>query len=429
MHENLDLDPSTKNWLVVFLDEVRECIAADTAKVSSYLKTRGKLLNFSHFYIHESGLFYGYVDSHKLGTYTNSETWNGVDRFKIAVVEGLVLTYLHSQKRRISQGESYGALVQECAEKLYEFYVLFTMNDVQSQRYRTIFQKNSDKFVALEQAIDARVSNPSMLERGFWKGSQFNIFTALDVVYFAYWLQGIYEYDRRNIIKNEIIALMDEASHLVQESNKNALSTVAYFIASGNFGVNSNEVVRNDIDFGECLRREAPLTHRLQFEYAAYVSLVDDQKERTKTDFLHTVAKRLGLSEQEEQESLLMVDSFLANNAEHIFYLHYGEGVNLIKNAFNMRFQSFVTKNKAKIVEEVMDSKELVELLRKSVSEELSDDEKQKVKMQIFDLMKTVPSLAIFMIPGGTIILPVLFKILPEEILMPSSFINKKTEK
>ncbi|MBP5582665.1 MAG: hypothetical protein J6X43_01765, partial [Bacteroidales bacterium] len=45
------------------------------------------------------------------------------------------------------------------------------------------------------------------------------------------------------------------------------------------------------------------------------------------------------------------------------------------------------------------------------------------------DLLKTIPSLAIFMIPGGSIILPFLLKILPEEILMPSSFINKKNEK
>jgi ABC-type proline/glycine betaine transport system permease subunit len=56
----------------------------------------------------------------------------------------------------------------------------------------------------------------------------------------------------------------------------------------------------------------------------------------------------------------------------------------------------------------------------------MSEEEKQKVKEQIFDLLKTIPSLAIFMLPGAVVIIPLIMKILPEEILMPSSFVNKK---
>ena len=47
------------------------------------------------------------------------------------------------------------------------------------------------------------------------------------------------------------------------------------------------------------------------------------------------------------------------------------------------------------------------------------------LKEQIIDLLRTIPSLTIFMIPGGSILLPILLKILPEEILVPSSFRNK----
>lgn len=414
---------------MLYIDELQESIAADSSKLALYLGNYTEMMDFCHFYLHDSGLFYGHIVAHKFGTFVNSESWSGADNFKIAVVEGLVLTYLFSQKQRVLQGESYGAIAQECVEKLYEFYVLFTMNDVQSSKYRTIFLKNQDKTTAVEQVLDGRVSNPSMLERDFWKGSQFNIFTALDVMYFAYWMQGIYEYDHRNRIKNEIVSLMDNASRVEKKSNKNGLSTVSYFIASGNFGGAGDYVAQNEINFSESRSKDSAFTRRIIYEYAVYVCLVDNQLEYKEVDFLQKTAAQLSVTESEEQESLFMIDSFLANHAEHIFYLQYGEGVNLIRKAFNMRFQSFVTKNKAKIVEEVLESKELVELLRKAVSENLSDDEKQKVKSQIADLLKTIPSLAIFMIPGGSIILPFLLKILPEEILMPSSFINKKNEK
>jgi len=85
---------------------------------------------------------------------------------------------------------------------------------------------------------------------------------------------------------------------------------------------------------------------------------------------------------------------------------------------------SMIKKNKAKIVREISESKELVELLLKAQNTHLSKEEKEKVKEQITDLLRTIPSLTIFMIPGGSLLLPVLYKILPEELFKPSSFRN-----
>ena len=127
---------------MLYIDELQESIAVDSSKLALYLGNYTEMMDFCHFYLHDSGLFYGHIVAHKFGTFANSESWSGADNFKIAVVEGLVLTYLFSQKQRVLQGESYGAIAQECVEKLYEFYVLFTMNDVQSSKYRTIFLKN-----------------------------------------------------------------------------------------------------------------------------------------------------------------------------------------------------------------------------------------------------------------------------------------------
>jgi len=46
---------------------------------------------------------------------------------------------------------------------------------------------------------------------------------------------------------------------------------------------------------------------------------------------------------------------------------------------------------------------------------------KQKVQEQLIDVAKSIPALAIFALPGGGILLPVLIKVLPFNIL-PSSF-------
>ncbi len=59
-------------------------------------------------------------------------------------------------------------------------------------------------------------------------------------------------------------------------------------------------------------------------------------------------------------------------------------------------------------------------LLAQSTKRDLDDKEKKKVKKQLLDICKTIPSLTIFLLPGGGILLPVLVKYIPQ--LLPSAF-------
>jgi len=59
-------------------------------------------------------------------------------------------------------------------------------------------------------------------------------------------------------------------------------------------------------------------------------------------------------------------------------------------------------------------------LLGQSALRDLNPEEKSKVKQQLLDVCKTIPSLTIFLLPGGTILLPLLVKFIPK--LLPSSF-------
>ena len=46
--------------------------------------------------------------------------------------------------------------------------------------------------------------------------------------------------------------------------------------------------------------------------------------------------------------------------------------------------------------------------------------EKKKVKKQLLDICKSVPSLTIFLLPGGSLLLPILIKFIPK--MLPSAF-------
>ena len=67
-----------------------------------------------------------------------------------------------------------------------------------------------------------------------------------------------------------------------------------------------------------------------------------------------------------------------------------------------------------------------MQLLAKSTHKELDKEEKRKIKTQLLDICKTVPSLTIFLLPGGSLLLPILIKFIPQ--LLPSSF-NENEER
>jgi hypothetical protein len=59
-------------------------------------------------------------------------------------------------------------------------------------------------------------------------------------------------------------------------------------------------------------------------------------------------------------------------------------------------------------------------LLAKSTRRDLEEKEKKKVKKQLLDICKSIPSLTMFLLPGGSLLLPILIKFISK--LLPSAF-------
>ena len=90
-------------------------------------------------------------------------------------------------------------------------------------------------------------------------------------------------------------------------------------------------------------------------------------------------------------------------------------------------FQTTWFKNKKRLLKELEESGELVMLLGQSTLRELNSEEKTKVKEQLLDICKTVPSLTVFLVPGGSLLLPLLVKYIPS--ILPSAFHENRIDK
>lgn len=86
------------------------------------------------------------------------------------------------------------------------------------------------------------------------------------------------------------------------------------------------------------------------------------------------------------------------------------------------RVGGVVTHNLEALVTEIRETGELGQLLAKAASgRALTGEERRKVRAQLVDLAKAVPALAIFAAPGGMLLLPLLAKLLPFDLL-PSAW-------
>ncbi len=159
----------------------------------------------------------------------------------------------------------------------------------------------------------------------------------------------------------------------------------------------------------------------------AGISLWSDEKvENEERYFLYKLGEKLAVAESFITESIDFINNFIVKYKKEIPYFNNSNPVKNFYDHTTESVQILINRNKKRLVKELSQSKELMQLLAKSTHKELDKDEKKKIKVQLLDICKTVPSLTIFLLPGGSLLLPILIKFIPQ--LLPSAF-NENDER
>jgi hypothetical protein len=118
---------------------------------------------------------------------------------------------------------------------------------------------------------------------------------------------------------------------------------------------------------------------------------------------------------------------FLFFVAKYDFDYYYFRSSSLLNNTV-LNSVSYIelllTRNKKRLIKEIQKNTKLMGLLIESTHRNLDENEKKIIKNQTIEVIKTIPSLALFLLPGGSILLPVILRFIPS--LLPSSFNENK---
>jgi len=156
-------------------------------------------------------------------------------------------------------------------------------------------------------------------------------------------------------------------------------------------------------------------------EQLILLSLIDNQEAWQERELIEKISLKLELTSEKLEQLYFTVAEFFSVHNERLEFLKNNAAARQFQDYMNDKVVKLVKKNVDNIMNEIEETKELSELLLKATTKPLTAEEKQKVQEQLIDVAKSIPALAIFALPGGGILLPVLIKILPFNIL-PSSF-------
>jgi hypothetical protein len=182
------------------------------------------------------------------------------------------------------------------------------------------------------------------------------------------------------------------------------------------------DAMRNGLTLRDVEIPDMPwLVRRYFLDVIMMVLLVDGTVDELEQKFVVELVERLGLWREELDQCRAALEAFLLHQEKHLHLLHARPQALRLADRLRERATVAIRKNLDRLMNEVRETHELYALLMKATRHALSAEEKRKVRNQLYDIMKTIPALAIFALPAGGVILPILIRLLPFNLL-PSSF-------
>ncbi|MBJ7881194.1 LETM1-related biofilm-associated protein [Gelidibacter salicanalis] len=175
------------------------------------------------------------------------------------------------------------------------------------------------------------------------------------------------------------------------------------------------------LDYGDAIATlKTSLEKRYIIDIACMASWTDNVVDKSENKFLAQFCDHLELELDVLNRSILDIDVFYSSNKSSIAALGSKNFVQSFYDNSSKMVMKLISRNSKRLLQELKESKELMVLLTKSTKRELTAAEHKKVQAQLMDIFKSIPSLAIFMLPGGAILLPLFIKFIPK--LLPSAF-------
>ena len=374
-----------------------------------------KYTNFNKLYtgLQKTGFVYGI--NTKIPYFIKTEhTLSEDEKAKINLLTALYYTYF--TKTNSTDFELF-------LEKIFQFYKDLKINHISF--FDKILTGNKTS-AQLEKLISSRIYLEDNLISKTFNNIITNSLLFIDILAFKRYLKQ--EKDIRLYAQELEYIAINITYHALnsKEKNKNDEKLAQLFASSLTFI--DGEAQSFDGSYRNKLLHNFSVCENKYFLDITCLTVWEDQSlDYRESEFIFGIGKDLGFNKKQINQSLEKVSLFFEKNVEIIPFLKDKNFAVQFYDSMLKIVNKLILRNSKRLQKELSESAELVALLSKSTVKDLSVEEKKKVQNQLIDIFKSIPSLAIFILPGGAVLLPIFIKLIPK--LLPSSFDENRIEK
>jgi hypothetical protein len=413
------MKPDEKGWLKEYLDFRKDLFKNLTLKKGSHPE------HSLYSIIQPTGIMYGQTVGEL--DHPDAASWSEKDKMKILLAESLISSSLLFYDKPIKNPEDISQVFLKTVEDIGNFYNnIFPELATPS---KTLFGKKRSPLEVAEKILEKRIERTSDFQGNFWIYFFHNSLLFLDIFIFGQWIHtnadrivaDFFRYERDEL-RFSIVKVIAAAAHADKMVDYEERKLLEYFIQSTEMNAErKKEAIRIfdtgiEIDEMNLPSENSWILKKFFLEIAILTTWADKKVEEAEQDFLKKFANYLDFTDEDLENSMIAIEGFVLEHWQHLEYLQDKQDYNRVSEHFIKRVSKITERNKSKLVKGIKESDDVLRLIKKARTEELTPAENERVRNELIHILKTVPTFVIISLPQKFLTLPMLMKILPKNI-------------
>jgi len=412
------MKPNQKGWLpeyIEFRKELFKEVISDKKKTALPEQSLYRI-------IQPTGLMYG--QAILTLDYPGSIEWSERDKIKILLAESLISSALLFYDKPIKNADELSEVILKTLDSVGNFY-----NNIFPELAtpaKTLFGRKKTPLELAEKILDKRIEFTEGFKNNFWVQFFHNSLLFLDIFIFGQWIHtnadrivsDFFKYEREEL-RFSVVKVMASAAHSNQAVEFEERKLLEYFLQSANLSSEKKKEALSIFEKGiEVEEINLPTNNswilkKYFLEMAILTIWADKKVDGNEQEFLKRLCAHLRFSEDDLENSMMAIEGFVLEHWEKLNYLQNKQDYDLVSERFLKRLSKVISSHKSKLIKEVQGNKELLKLLQKAKSSELTDQEQKLMRDSLVVVLKTIPTFVVTSLPQRFLTLPILMKILP----------------
>jgi len=412
------MKPNQKGWLpeyIEFRKELFKQVISDKKKTALPEQSLYRI-------IQPTGLMYG--QAILTLDYPGSIEWSERDKIKILLAESLISSALLFYDKPIKNADELSEVILKTLDSVGNFY-----NNIFPELAtpaKTLFGRKKTPLELAEKILDKRIEFTEGFKNNFWVQFFHNSLLFLDIFIFGQWIHtnadrivsDFFKYEREEL-RFSVVKVMASAAHANQAVEFEERKLLEYFLQSANLSSEKKKEALSIFEKGiEVEEINLPTNNswilkKYFLEMAILTIWADKKVDGNEQEFLKRLCTHLRFSEDDLENSMMAIEGFVLEHWEKLNYLQNKQDYDQVSERFIKRLLKVTSNHKNKLIKEVQGNKELLNLLQKAKSSELTDQEQKSMRDSLVVVLKTIPTFVVTSLPQRFLTLPILMKILP----------------